>query len=549
MLNKTILGAVFIVEVCGPATCTAGDHFNQTPWEKISPIIGATSSLSNHILANDLSNYIPVALNPSEKYDEPPYLILIGLISAALAILLIISTVQKQFKSKPSIIDAWSIQVNTEKLFMGVNRRPNHDPTLDIFDGIRVLTAPWVFTEHLCRGLFIFASNGAYNEAKPELQFIRMWWHMIYYCVDPFYFMAGFLATFSLIPKLKAKAPSLRNYGSCIAHRAFRTLPSYAVNVMLLLIAPYFVPNSPLRSMVTNWANDCKQTWWRNVLLVDNLLNPEFDTKPYCAAHGWYVSSDMQLYLLAPIIVWIFLRSQKLGFGVILVLITGSCALRGYSSYSVFGWFFSRDQQLGWGMDIYVNPLMRMNPYLIGAAMGLLYYNYKSGDKYLQNLAQQLQSSKWMCWLWEFVEFGLLAMIIGLFMHLVREEPNYSGWVGTLFNVMNRVIFGMSLVCIVTPTLLGSKAFLKRVLSVSFWSPLSQLSYNFYLVHLPIIFLWMFGRDYTFNITPLTVLKETLQVGGISLICAVVVYFTVETHFIELERRNGAQMKKEIKQL
>ena len=45
----------------------------------------------------------------------------------------------------------------------------------------------------------------------------------------------------------------------------------------------------------------CRDYWWANILYINNLVPWKADE--VCLGHTWYLSNDMQFYIIAPIFV------------------------------------------------------------------------------------------------------------------------------------------------------------------------------------------------------------------------------------------------------
>lgn len=55
----------------------------------------------------------------------------------------------------------------------------------------------------------------------------------------------------------------------------------------------------------------CKRGLWKNLLFIQNWLPFE----SICATHTFQLAIDMQLYVLTPLLVWIFYKNPMVGLG------------------------------------------------------------------------------------------------------------------------------------------------------------------------------------------------------------------------------------------
>lgn len=71
---------------------------------------------------------------------------------------------------------------------------------------------------------------------------------------------------------------------------------------------------------------NCEAHWWKSLLYVQNYVNPD----AICLAHTWYLSVDMQLYLVAPLLAYLLYR---LGNPFMLVVVALMAVSIGWTYY------------------------------------------------------------------------------------------------------------------------------------------------------------------------------------------------------------------------
>ncbi|XP_029344057.1 nose resistant to fluoxetine protein 6-like [Acyrthosiphon pisum] len=121
--------------------------------------------------------------------------------------------------------------------------------------------------------------------------------------VDPFFFISGFIMMYLNISRSSKKAKSgIKNITSPIISRVLRMLPSYCA---MMAITAHIVPHhgdGPLwPKIVWEEAEICKNYWWTNLLFITNFL----DTKYGCLIVNYYVSCDVQFFVVGFIIVYV----------------------------------------------------------------------------------------------------------------------------------------------------------------------------------------------------------------------------------------------------
>ncbi|CAI6365150.1 unnamed protein product [Macrosiphum euphorbiae] len=130
--------------------------------------------------------------------------------------------------------------------------------------------------------------------------------------VDPFFFVSGFIMYKGLSREFqKSKAESVwKTLSKPIIQRIIRLLPAYCV---MMAITAHFVPHhgdGPLWPY-KSWeeAEICKNYWWTNLLFISNFV----DVKYQCLIMSWYLSCDIQFFVIGVIVVYVYTKNPKYG--------------------------------------------------------------------------------------------------------------------------------------------------------------------------------------------------------------------------------------------
>ena len=215
------------------------------------------------------------------------------------------------------MFQGFSIYTNTIKLFNTQNINPN---SLTCINGIRFLSLSWVVIGHIysafspynhamVNNLNIFGDefllNGAMNvvfNAFPS--------------VDSFFLIGATLLTYLTLKELD------RNNGGGFAfwikfyvHRYIRLTGVYAVIIFFHATLLKFFATGPV-SIWISYAHDiCQESWWYNLLYINNVdLKP--DLSNMCMGATWYLAVDMQMFLIAPLVIWPLWKFPKIGLGI-----------------------------------------------------------------------------------------------------------------------------------------------------------------------------------------------------------------------------------------
>ncbi|GFX14353.1 hypothetical protein TNCV_1768471 [Trichonephila clavipes] len=83
--------------------------------------------------------------------------------------------------------------------------------------------------------------------------------------------------------------------GLFILHRLWRLIPSYYFILLCATLVPLMSSGPLFHDTMLNSIYPCFKYWWRNVLFINNF----YDMTNMCMLHTWYVSADLQLYLVS----------------------------------------------------------------------------------------------------------------------------------------------------------------------------------------------------------------------------------------------------------
>ncbi|KAH9361403.1 hypothetical protein HPB48_003923 [Haemaphysalis longicornis] len=88
--------------------------------------------------------------------------------------------------------------------------------------------------------------------------------------------------------------------------------------------------NGPLwHETVDRFAEGCKRYWWTNLIYISAWMK----TQEVCLPHGWFLSCDMQYFIIAPLFFITLYRRPALGLGLIAALGFASMTVTGLVTY------------------------------------------------------------------------------------------------------------------------------------------------------------------------------------------------------------------------
>lgn len=140
---------------------------------------------------------------------------------------------------------------------------------------------------------------------------------------DVFLLASGFFAGYKMSQDLqqRQRIPWARRIGA----RVVRLLPSVLAVVLFSgWIWPHLGSGPQWPQLVERNAQLCRETAWPHLLFVQNFV----PAHEQCAPHLSHVAVDMQLFVLAPAIIWLLEWNVAAGFGVFGVLTAFSVGVR-----------------------------------------------------------------------------------------------------------------------------------------------------------------------------------------------------------------------------
>lgn len=347
--------------------------------------------------------------------------------------------------------------------------------------GIRVLSMFWVILAHtyywvIITGDFLNPLIAVNNVThRFSIQPIVNG----FFSVDSFFFLSGTLVSYLTLREMerkKGRFPILSYY----IHRYLRLTMVYAFLLFFYWTLTVHLGDGLLWRHVTGSGSalqkTCEKYWWTNLLYINNFY--PWALKDECMGWTWYLSNDMQFYVLAPLIVvplYFFFPVGLIISGIFLVATFLSNGIIAGVKDLDANYFQSHDATIS--DDIYIKPYTRAAPYIVGLVFGYLLF------KKVQIKIHWFID--WMLYRAVLVVAGgcLFSTVYGL----------YGSWGNELslaedvsYYTLSRFVWAVGLALLVFALHNGYGRAINAFLSMSFWVPLSRLTYTAYLIH-PII--------------------------------------------------------------
>ena len=522
------------------------------------------------------------------------------------------STSREELPSSPPhpFWSAFDVSQHLHQLMAAPSSQQQQHRATACLDGLRVGSMVWIMLGHV---MAIQSSSGAgyanpANFLPPTGLTTTVPGQLLFssrLAVDTFLSISGFLVVHVLYRKLpleeESSPPSavssptaatagaattrngslrhtvlhryLSHLPSLLLARVVRILPLYAMCLgFYTQIAPQ-LGGGPFWHQWIDLLKPCHDAIWTNLLFVNNFLPLDRPTIDTCFYHSWYLAVDMQLFVLAPLLVFWFQFRPRQGLTVTASLFVASVAATVGLSYTRH-WSVNTFDGAAVGRydtEAYAKPHVRAQAYLAGmyVAMVLLVEQQQQEKQKKEAIAAaavadsasmvQQQPPSGTTQRPRYTGQHHVAMTLALLgMTAVtfgtasgayarrpctyKEDPLAGDLCGSLWSPLTTWLYtglsrtvwsvGVAVVmylCVGRGSANGDRGnVVASILSWRCWTPLSQLSFGAYLIHPIVIFVWQLGDREKQTFRLLTFGMNYLSVCVVSYVAALVAAVLVE---------------------
>ncbi|XP_030747254.1 nose resistant to fluoxetine protein 6-like [Sitophilus oryzae] len=464
------LDQTYILSYCVPEACSASDIVNMVTNSTILvPILEQ--------LVNERSCQTKES-NTSMNASEIVVTCFFCLFLASLVLSTSYDIIASKRNRKPHpLYTAFSVVKNGKKLLKVTTQSASRDQIL-AFHGLRAISMLWILAGHSV-GMFTVVPLINVADINEFQRTISAFYIMGgYFAVDTFFYLSGFLIAYQYFKAMgeKSMVQQAVSIPQMIIHRYLRITPAL---LMLFLYGVYiskFVGSGPMAYLVNQSVErPCKEHWWSVFLYIQNYYN----FTDLCYTHLWYLSTDWQLFLLAPLILiptalqyrrrfnWVL--GSLLGLNLIFVFIPLWTKLQ-FREYDPT--FREYDTQ------------SKLTDYFLGFTLGF-YMRTQKHRRYLFNSSANLV-------LWAVSLAGLLGTVIIYQAYCLDTDQTYV--IRSLAYTFTKPAWCIFLSFVIYACANGKGGFINSWLSSSFMQILSKLSYCMYLMHVPVILFWLINK-------------------------------------------------------
>ena len=424
----------------------------------------------------------------------------------------------------------FSIIENVKKIFsVGKKSKVNTNGHIEVLHGIRVLMMMWIIAGHSYSFAmqWLFFQNPKALKSAPQNLLSQVFANGTF-SVDSFLFISGLLVT-NLCMKQMRKSNGKLNLVAFYLHRYLRMTPlMMAVIAFTANLLKYVSEGPAFEGSTVMYDSWCKKNWWLNALYLHNFVN----TGSMCLSHTWYSAVDMQLYLIAPIILIPLYHRPRIGFAVMSLLLTASMAFtafititRHFPAVPYMNDMTAPDVVNEYYGSVYIKPYTRIGPYLIGMALGFILYILDGKIR----LSRTQTIAGWI--------FAVCANL-GILFAMLPVNAGYPlpDILAGIYSSTSRVIWALSLAWITFACSAGKGGLLGTMLSSRLWLPWSRLTYAAYLIH-PIIMAVFYGsRQTTFEFSHFLMFYIALGNLVLTYVISLLLSVIFESPIVSLEK-------------
>ncbi|KAJ8911825.1 hypothetical protein NQ315_012555, partial [Exocentrus adspersus] len=449
------------------------------------------------------------------------------------------------------ILVAFSVLSNGRKLFR-INKNSNE---LTCLNGIRFFSMLWVIIGHV----FFMASE------SPVVNFIDFveWTETLRsmaivsgtMSVDSFLLLGGALLVYSYF---KAKHQGLKfNIYQFYIHRYLRLTPALAALILVITtLAPYMGTGPLWDNVTTTLVKPCQRYWWTTLLYIQNYANEDF---VLCLGHSWYLSVDMQLYIVSPLILIPLWRYSKIGVGVIITCIIVFIAVPFSIAYvtqipALVTNLYALDSYMDYTRYYYIKTHARPAPWFIGLLLGYLLAKVK-----FQNGLKTLKLKKVAVIIsWAVCITVTLTCVFGG--HSTLTGPEFDLLGNTFYIGFVRPTWALCLAFVIFFCVTGNGVLsdLKKenilgpidwFLSWPIYQVLNRFTYSVYLLHYPLLVMLAYSKKAGDYFDEMSAVYSFWGITMFSFGASILWVLAFESPVVAIEKFIFKATKKEITQL
>uniref|UniRef100_A0A0A1WML0 Nose resistant to fluoxetine protein 6 n=1 Tax=Zeugodacus cucurbitae TaxID=28588 RepID=A0A0A1WML0_ZEUCU len=430
---------------------------------RVKPIVEAKRVENMSKVTQDSANVVAQELLPTKDTSDPPNSVANSADYSSLSNL-------RDFVKCFDVLD------NYDKMF---TVRENSTSEIPVINGLRSVCAMWIVLFHVFWYMYFTVNNKAFLISYAEQIFFQ-YVSSAPLLVDVFFTISGFLQTYNFMRNAKqmqtirnnSHLQNVKHFFKLLFHRYLRLGPLYLVMMGTVDLFYAYIADVSVYHISERFDEKCTQYWWRNLLFIQNF----FSHNDMCLNWTWSLACEMQYYVLATILLFIYAKNPRLVKGFTAAILVGTIAW----SYSIgldAKFQLSFDSAFATGTKIYISPFVRVLPYVLGAVSAWYLLQRK--------LQIDISDLKEKC-LWN---LAILVFFSCIYSTIKRDMSVFSAV--TLF-IVGRLLFSLSVCWMIVGSATGRGIWWSRILEAKVFQHINRVSYAIYMLN-PLVIAFFFS--------------------------------------------------------
>lgn len=466
-----------LVAICVPGVCTESNVTAVLESDNVVPII---HPFKLKVITSELIGSNEIKEHKLLRYSSRTILAIIIGCS-------VISTICIRFlthlKLRHPLMDCFDVYKNTQAIFQPIKEEHQRTAFFNVFRSNYLLFAIY---GHLLVPMspslrpYYHSIIESFLSSETQVSYMQTF----SFIIAANFIMSSALNVISWMPAFEARKGNI-SFFSFLIIRMLRTYPVVITYLLLVASFPWITScGGPLMNYMQNTTVNLLLTnGWRELTFTSNFQGPNDLVIPV----GWFISSDMQMYALSFIVIYLFYKKPRLGLlSAFLMLLIGMVlhwihlSVSGISptSFVIHRRFHLAEEMFE------VNHLNSVN-YLSSYAVGLIF-------GYLVARKVEL-AAKWHNLLyWSSLSLFLATLTLPALIYDPDGYTNYSRTVEMLFGVGYKPLICIGMCGLLYSSWLNPKS--TWVSNNRFVTVLARLSFSMFLVH-PIQIMFHFASE------------------------------------------------------
>lgn len=242
----------------------------------------------------------------------------------------------------------------------------------------------------------------------------------------------------------------------------------------------------------------------------------------------WYIPNDYQFYALSPIVIYLLYKYPYAGKFLLAALTSATLLILGFLAADVY---VSRNKKivdvlLDMWVDVYIKPYCRASPWLVGIALGYIFFKYKK-----VKLDYGVVAAGWILSALLFA-----SVLFGGYTNHAPDARRMEVWEYAIFFSLTKLAWAVAVAWVIFACHHGYGGIVNSILSRKAYLPITRLSFCAYLVHPAMMVIYYFLQEGLFHATILTLVYMAVGHIVMTFILSYFFHMFFELPFVALER-------------